>query len=329
MSENEAKVKAFSDTVAGLAIVLGAATGNWVAVLAGSASLAINHWDGVKKSFSDTGPYHKAFDAIKNDPNLRGIWDSVKQAWQGAVDSFRKGTADIGPKVTEMFQEWKKAWNEWAPIIKAWWEGFGKPVFSALGSELAFRLQNFVIFATGVAFALDKIGEAIKVMWGNFSQFIGLIINGAAKAFGWIPGIGPKLERAAADFNAFRDRVNKALDGINDEDVYINVKQRGAVGVTGSNEAFNLKVGRRAHGGVTGGGWTELHEMGREAVRLPSGATVIPHGQTEQMINSGAARSKLDLVVSFQSTGDPLIDEIMRGLRFQVRANGGVDQAFA
>jgi hypothetical protein len=320
MSENEAKVKAFSDVLAGAAITLGIATGNIPAIVAGSFALVVNHWDTVKEKLKDGQNFiSQAWSQAKDDPAFRGF-----------VDSFKKATTELGEKWDKFAAKVKEVWQEWGPILKAFWDGVGRPVLSALGTTLGFLIEHFVTSMTVSAEFFRRFGEGLKNLWAVASSVFGNFINGAATAFGWMPGIGPKLEKAAADFNAFRDRVNAALDSINDEDVYINIKQRGTPGVTGSNEAFNLKVGRRAHGGVTGGGWTELHEMGREAVRLPSGATVIPHGQTEQMINSGTARSKLDLVVSVApGSGRPIqkaMAELVLGLirtgELRLSANG-------
>lgn len=69
-------------------------------------------------------------------------------------------------------------------------------------------------FMTGVRFVVDK-----------FLGFVETIITGAATAFGWIPGIGPKLRQAAKDFEALRDDVNRSLEGIHGEKViYLKLK---------------------------------------------------------------------------------------------------------
>jgi hypothetical protein len=41
----------------------------------------------------------------------------------------------------------------------------------------------------------------------------GFIVNAAAKAFGWVPGLGPKLKAAAASFETFKMRAFTALNG--------------------------------------------------------------------------------------------------------------------
>jgi hypothetical protein len=40
------------------------------------------------------------------------------------------------------------------------------------------------------------------------------IVKGAASAFSWVPGVGPKLREAAEKFEGFRDEANTALRGV-------------------------------------------------------------------------------------------------------------------
>lgn len=229
MSDNEDKVRKFSDVVAGMAIVLGAATGNWVAVLAGTASITANHWDGLKKTFSSGGAFFSdIWKKISNDPNVRGLADSLRKNWQGFVDSFKKNTSELGPKFREYVDQLKKTWDEWGPILKAWWDGVGKPVLSAFGTALGKIITIALDIGIFVGKGLDKAGEAFKQLWVVVSIVLSNIINAAATAFGWVPGLGDKLKKAADDFNKFRDRVNAALDGIEDEEVKLNVKVTGA-----------------------------------------------------------------------------------------------------
>lgn len=69
---------------------------------------------------------------------------------------------------------------------------------------------------TGVQFVVDK-----------FLLLVTTLVDGAAKAFGWVPGLGPKLEAAAAEVNKFRDNVNASLEGIKDKKVTVWVELGG------------------------------------------------------------------------------------------------------
>jgi len=53
---------------------------------------------------------------------------------------------------------------------------------------------------------------AIKVVNDTFMTFVGGMLDAAAKAFGWVPGLGGKLKTAAKDFDGFKTSVDKNLD---------------------------------------------------------------------------------------------------------------------
>lgn len=50
------------------------------------------------------------------------------------------------------------------------------------------------------------------------------ILEGAAKAFSWVPGVGPKLQTALALFREFAKNANEALANIKDRTVIVRVK---------------------------------------------------------------------------------------------------------
>jgi hypothetical protein len=52
----------------------------------------------------------------------------------------------------------------------------------------------------------------MQVITNIFLTAVGVIINGAADAFGWVPGVGGKLKTAAAAFNGFKDDVNNVFN---------------------------------------------------------------------------------------------------------------------
>lgn len=87
--------------------------------------------------------------------------------------------------------------------------------------------------------------SAVTFLLRVWLTVVGGIINGAAKALGWVPGLGLKLKRAAAAFNTFRDTANAALAGIENRNVTVKVKSGFSVGPGG---------GLGGRGGVAGGG---------------------------------------------------------------------------
>lgn len=225
LGENEGQVRRFATAVGVLGLALGALTGNPFAIIASSFSLIVTNWGSAKGALGEIGPFFaRVWSGIRNDPNVRGIFDSIKAAWSGFVDSFTKQTATIGPKFKELTTQLKNAWAEWGPVIKAWWDGVGKPALSAFGTLLGFTLMQVIEKGAVAAEGFAIVGRALRAFVNAALSHFGALINGAAHAFGWIPGIGPKLERAAADFNAFRDRVNGALSGIHDRTATVTVR---------------------------------------------------------------------------------------------------------
>ena len=169
---------------------------------------------------------------------VNGVWSAVSGA---AVTAFK---AVVGAVSTAI--DWiKKNW----PLLLAILAGpFGLAVYAIAKHWAAIKAGAVAVFnwfVTGWAvvqtwitkpFALAKQGidltwAAIKgaaktaLAWvvRKFLDFAQNIIDGAAKAFGWVPGLGDKLKGASAAFKTFKDNVNRQLDGIDDEPVDIKV----------------------------------------------------------------------------------------------------------
>jgi cell wall-associated NlpC family hydrolase len=106
------------------------------------------------------------------------------------------------------------------------WNSFLKPMLGllALTLEVVWKKAQFWSGVMIGAFNAIK-GPAVSVLRfvvGQMLDFVGNMINAAAKAFGWVPKIGGPLKNAAAEFNKFRDKTNAALAGINDQTIKIS-----------------------------------------------------------------------------------------------------------
>lgn len=78
-----------------------------------------------------------------------------------------------------------------------------------------------------------------------------------------------------------------------------------------------------AAGGATSAGWALVGEHGRELVKLPGGATVRPHGATEQMLSQMAA-GQVNVTFELGSSGNASFDEFMlTWIREHARTKGG------
>jgi hypothetical protein len=113
-------------------------------------------------------------------------------------------------------------------------------------------------FGAAIVFVVDHFNTVKNVcqtvfrfIVNAFLTVVGALVNGAAKAFGWVPGLGGKLKSAAAAFNNFRDDVNRALDGIHSvKEIHLNVTTRQSVIVSSINKP------RSTPGNVDGAGAT-------------------------------------------------------------------------
>lgn len=83
----------------------------------------------------------------------------------------------------------------------------------------------FKAVAKGATAMWNIIRPVLKLWVDSWLLVVGAIVNGAAKALGWVPGLGGKLKGAAKAFDGFKDDVNKALGGIQEtKTVKINLQ---------------------------------------------------------------------------------------------------------
>lgn len=99
-----------------------------------------------------------------------------------------------------------------------------QPVLQKVGDVLI-KIGDF-IFTTLIP-AWFKLQTTVYGTILNISltvlDFFTTLTTGAAKAFGWVPGLGDKLQTAAAEMEKFRDKVNATLDGIKDKEIQLRV----------------------------------------------------------------------------------------------------------
>jgi hypothetical protein len=91
---------------------------------------------------------------------------------------------------------------------------------------------------TAVLFVVDK------VLW-----LADKMLGAMAKAFSWVPGLGPKLRKASDAVGAFRAAVNAEMDKINDEEVKVTVR-----GITETIKGASRSTGEFASIGKARGG---------------------------------------------------------------------------
>lgn len=156
--------------------------------------------------------------AYKNSETFRKILT-------GAFDGIRKAAQTFAPLV-------KAAIGVVIAVFQLWWTYYAKPILTLFWKALQFAWGQAQKFGKIVAAGFQAIREparaALAFVVDQFLGFIEFILNGAAKAFGWVPKLGPKLKAAATEFGKFRDSVNAKLAGIKDQTITVTAKLNSA-----------------------------------------------------------------------------------------------------
>jgi phage-related protein len=235
--------------------------GNIITVLRGVFKVI----GGIFRLFSDLlrGNWGKLWDDIKLIAS--GAWlvikGFVRQLWNFITTAFQVGKTAVGLAFRALWDLVKHlAYVGWQDVKRA----VGNLWDSVTGLFQTGRDQVYRGF-DGLWEDLKSIaGNAVNAIWKTIRNwfadvidgmlgFAGTFLNLADKAFGWIPGIGGKLDDAKRAFAQFRDDVNAYLRGIDDQ----------VVTVTGSfsvpSSAQIAKVTSQLGGGIpaaTGGLFT-------------------------------------------------------------------------
>lgn len=211
----------------------------------------------------------EAWDIIQ--PALVGLWQIIRDdvapaiswMWSNVVGPVFSKFGEVvstfwfkiaSPALSALFTFVKKFLM---PTISSLWTNVAKPTFELMGALIKLVWEKFISPAMdSMKGAFEGIGTVVSFMWDKVlkptfgflvSTFLAVaksIVKTAAFAFGWIPGIGEKLQTAADKFDIFESDVNKALLGIDDQTVNVGVQFK-----AGSRLAYDL----RHQGFATGG----------------------------------------------------------------------------
>lgn len=160
------------------------------------------------------------------------------------------------------------------------------------------------------AIALALVGvKSFHFLLDVWLTVAGGILDAAAWAFGWVPGLGPKLQGAAANFHKFKDQVNGSLSKIetdltvqlNTEPArraadslakYVRTRNYSAVVRTITPQTSKLLIGANARGTDNWrGGLTVVGEEGPEIVNLPRGSQIYDAQKSAAMMSSAGPAS--------------------------------------
>lgn len=172
------------------------------------------------------------------EKGYRTIFPGIQSALQtvnGGLDGSGIRWKDIGDFIsTKFIPVVATIVRYYLPFLAAQWRG--------------------IIEILKVAWAAFKTGWSILSGFARFAiARFGDLLDAAVYAFGWVPGLGPKLKSAQGEFRKFAAGVNAALDRIDgNRTVNIGVKFR-----PGSKLAYDAR-----HQGIATGGYVRLADGG-------------------------------------------------------------------
>jgi hypothetical protein len=173
--------------------------------------------------------------------------------------------------------------------------------------------QGIVRSVSGALGGLKRVTVTVlSFMVRLWLRWAGSIIDAAAHALGWVPGIGPKLRRAQTQFHEFAAGVNRALDRIKSKTV--NVKARSSVEIAASTRMY-LKAanvpGFRAAGGPIYGPGTgtsdSIPAIGPGGVRYQLSND--EHVWTAREVHNAGGHGAVEAIRrQFRASGGPVMD---------------------
>jgi hypothetical protein len=221
-------------------------------------------------------------------PTLDRVWAKIKEVWQV-----------VGPVLGSALERLKKTWEDNREELEKFGKFCEEVLIPILGGALLATLlaiietvRLMIVFAAAVGESWDNAKQKFATVGLFMVNTFGDILEAAVLAFGWIPGLGPKLEAASTAFAKFRDSVNASLSQIEDQQIGIAINLTNsalpvmqAIGMAGGSNVVSSGLGRakrRAAGGISGG-LTLVHDRGAELLDLPQGTMIYPSANANQI----------------------------------------------
>jgi hypothetical protein len=248
--------------------------------------------EGLKPTINEIG---RAFGPV-TDSLAHGIIGFLQNALPGVLRAIKsaepliKTLADNMPAIGDAIGRFFDHIRKGAPNANVFFDDLLHIlplIIRALGILIQAFTTMYRIFRDGF---LDLM--AIAADWAV------AVTSSARIAFGWVPGLGPKLDAAARKAADFKKSVNKQLDGIHDVDVSVKIRVAGMGVVSAALDAFHalgLKPSAHAHGGIIGaaatggarGGMTLVGERGPELINAAPGSQVYSNADSARMLGGG------------------------------------------
>lgn len=298
-------------------------------------AMAAPHLDGLTtgllKALENIGPgFMKAFEASL--PLIDKLAEKLPSIGT-AIGQFFTLVAQAGPQIVRVFADIVNVINfiivalggtinfaaKFYSTMIDFWLGVGRVAVSTWNAIQSAAQTVWGFITSAVSGVRSAVISAFKGITDIVLGFFGTIINSAAKAFGWIPGLGPKLQAAAADFNNFKNQVNAALAAI-DKHVTITIERKFIGGTLGGSGGYRGFASGGIMGAATGGSRSRLAwvgEHGRELVDFSQGR-VYNHGQSERMAAQaagGPVQVNVSVAAASHAVGNPLVEAMLQLIR--------------
>lgn len=228
------------------------------------------------------GPKARELFALFQTKGVPILRQQIPQALRAGRDAFRDIQNAIEKNKPQLRQLWS-AFMAFASFIMTNWKTIGPIVGTTLrgiGLTIAGTITTLSLLSRGWHAAQSATQTATRFMLNAALASFGGVINAAARAFGWVPGIGPKLKSAAKGFNDFAATVNQALGGIKDQDVNVNVRLKGSAAALASVAKQNqqtARLGRAVGGPVQAGAPYIVGERGPELFSPGQSGRIVPN----------------------------------------------------
>jgi len=261
---------------------------------------------------------------------IDNIWPKMREGIALVADKFQEFWTKSGPPLINMLHNLEDEWNKNKDSIEKL-----KPFLEYLGTFLGVTLVAalvvvggliglFIKYLAGVGDTLSGAKKGMDVFAVAMLTWFGRIIDGAVEAFGWIPGIGPKLKKAQADFHKFAAGVIADVEGIPEQhitDARVKLDRgslyaaRDAIAAVLGSQVVSVGLSARGHavGGVASG-LIRTGEQGAELIRTPQGSMVYPAANANQMRAQGSGSVGVTIRVEGPS-GDWLYEALKEAFR--------------
>ena len=155
---------------------------------------------------------------------VKANWPAISEAVRHVVNVVRELFERLAPVVARMWDEMKTKIDIVINVIL----GIITTVLNIINGEWGRvwdGIKNLLASAWDGMVSIVRGGVASIV--NAFLRMVEIVLEGGARMFGWVPGIGEKLREARDAFGEFKDSVNRSLRGIEDKTVTLYLTKSG------------------------------------------------------------------------------------------------------